>query len=59
MNEEGHPDCNFTYAQFEALKDLVDDIEADLGPMQIIGHRDLDSGKVCPVFDVSEFFGGI
>lgn len=58
ISEEGKPDFNFTFTQLEALKDLVDDLEDEYGPLQIIGHRDI-SKKKCPNFDVSEFFGGI
>lgn len=50
---------NFTYEQVEALKDLIDDIEDEYGPMEILGHRDLDSHKTCPSFDVKAMFGAV
>lgn len=51
---------DFTERQFEALESLLK-VWAGLysvSPQRIVGHRDLDSGKTCPNFDVGEFVHG-
>lgn len=50
----GKPDFNFTFAQIIALLDLINTLARRYSITQdnIIGHRDVDSGKTCPTFDV-------
>lgn len=55
IDADGRPDCNFTRAQWKSLGELVDDILDTYGPLKVIGHRDVDSGKSCPCFSVSEW----
>lgn len=47
---------NFTARQMEALKELVARLRDKYSVAEIYGHRDLDSGKECPSFDVGEYF---
>lgn len=52
MSEEGGDDCNFTHWQWESLFDLINDLEITFGRLDIRGHREFDSNKTCPTFDV-------
>lgn len=52
----GKPDFNFTFAQLEMLKDVVEQMRAIVGNVPVLGHRDLDPGKECPTFDVTALF---
>lgn len=52
VDENGKPDANYTRKQWESLGALVDGLVDELGPIKVIGHRDVTSGKSCPCFDV-------
>lgn len=41
-----------TPAQLKALEEYVKDFKERFPNVEIVGHRDLDSGKACPSFDV-------
>jgi N-acetyl-anhydromuramyl-L-alanine amidase AmpD len=46
----------FTPAQWEALKELVKDLEEDWPAAKVIGHYEVASnGKTCPNFNVSDW----
>ena len=51
----GKPDFNFTRGQMESLRKLLDVLEEEFPGIDICGHRDLDSNKTCPNFDVKSF----
>ena len=53
-------DKEFTQEQFKSLKTITDELILNFGlsRIDIIGHRDLDSGKSCPNFDVHEVLRG-
>lgn len=55
INQSGKPENNFTPAQFESLRTLLDTLKADYPSARIVGHRDLDSKKACPSFDVASW----
>ena len=52
MNDAGEPDCNYTIEQFVALERLLHNLKNDHPDAVICGHRDLDTKKDCPCFDV-------
>jgi N-acetylmuramoyl-L-alanine amidase len=56
VDDNGHPDRNFTEVQFDALKIWLQALHAVWPEAQIVGHRDLltpdDPPKACPSFDV-------
>lgn len=52
INDKGQPDNNFEPVQFAALKSKLAELQALYPSAKICGHRDLDSGKACPSFDV-------
>jgi N-acetylmuramoyl-L-alanine amidase len=43
----------YTNNQLESLRQLLRDWKSKYPSAEILGHRDLDSGKTCPNFDVS------
>lgn len=45
----------FTRAEFESLKDLLDDLWEQYPDAKVIGHCELDPKKECPCFDVQEW----
>lgn len=51
-----HGKNTFTKEQFQALKNLVEDIRTryNLKLSDVYGHRDFDNKKTCPNFDVQE-----
>lgn len=49
------PEDNFTEAQWNALLDVVFFLKGLFPDAEIVGHRDLDSKKACPSFDVTEW----
>lgn len=53
MSEEGQPDCNFTFKQYEALVSLINDLKNTYKDVEIVGHRDVSS-SVAPHFNVVE-----
>lgn len=60
MDEEGNPVCNFTFAQYRALKALgVAMADAfDIPYANIKGHNEV-STKPCPCFDVPGLFSAL
>lgn len=57
LNAQHQPDCNYTQWQWSALRALVEDLTAALGPLEVIGHRDV-STKACPGFDARRWWHG-
>jgi len=55
IDEHGQPEDNFTAAQWSALLDLISYWHGNYPKAKIVGHRELDSGKACPSFDVQEW----
>lgn len=55
IDASGKPENNFTAAQFESLRALLDKLKADYPSARIVGHRDLDPKKACPSFDVASW----
>lgn len=55
INAKGAPENNFTAAQFESLSLLLRAQKRTYPNTKIVGHRDLDSGKACPSFDVAQW----
>lgn len=60
----GDPSDDFTQAQWDALRSLVDELlvryprlRDDSGNARVIGHRDLPGvSKTCPSFEVADWF---
>jgi len=50
--DEQTPESNFTHWQWDALDQIVDQLEGLLGRLDMVGHRDLDPSKSCPCFNV-------
>lgn len=44
-----------TAAQKKAMRDYVRDFHSRFPQIRIVGHRDLNSGKACPSFDVGQW----
>lgn len=55
INAQGKPENNFTEAQFESLRTLLDKLKVDYPSAKVVGHRDLDPRKACPSFDVASW----
>lgn len=55
VDEQGCPEANFTSAQMDALKDTVKRYMMKYPEAKLYGHRDLDKGKACPSFSVSQW----
>lgn len=53
IDDAGKPLNNFADAQWVALEGLVSEVSVLYPNARICGHRDLDSGKACPSFDVA------
>ena len=51
------PEDNFTDAQWTTLLITLRELHADYPRAVIVGHRDLNPGKACPSFSVSEYVG--
>lgn len=51
MAEDGGDDCNFTEAQWQSLRQLVQGLLVKYPEADVIGHRDVDPHKTCPTFD--------
>lgn len=49
------PADNFTQEQWAALHITLKELHEDYPKAVIVGHRDLDAGKACPSFSVSEY----
>ena len=48
----------FTPDQFDSLRGLLDRLRVEHPSAVIVGHRDLDSSKTCPNFDVQHWYKG-
>lgn len=53
IDAKGQPQDNFTPEQMNSLKLLLLAQKRAYPTAKIVGHRDLDSGKACPSFDVA------
>ncbi|WNH52453.1 N-acetylmuramoyl-L-alanine amidase [Stenotrophomonas oahuensis] len=49
------PEANFTPQQYHELKFLLKRLRETYPNARIVGHRELNSGKACPSFDVQEW----
>lgn len=58
MDFKGDADCNFTAAQWSELYKYIEHLTTLYPEAQVVGHRDLDSGKECPCFDVKSWWYG-
>ena len=47
---------NFSSAQKDSLRDLIYTLERIYPDATVVGHRDLDSKKECPSFDVANWY---
>jgi len=56
--DDGKPESNFTEAQFDSLESLIRVIKVDYPKATIHGHREFQSGKACPSFDVQQWQKG-
>lgn len=52
----GKPGANFTRWQWAALEALVMDLTRQYPGVTVTGHRDHDSRKTCPTFDVAAWW---
>lgn len=56
IDATGKPEDNFTHEQWASLEGLVWEASTVwYQDARIVGHRDLDSGKACPSFDVKQW----
>lgn len=55
IDDKGAPENNFTPEQFQSLELLLRATKRQYPRAKIVGHTDLDSGKACPSFTVSEW----
>lgn len=46
---------SFTDDQMAALRDLITELQSMYHDAEVVGHRDLDSRKTCPNFDVRQW----
>lgn len=49
------PENNFTKEQWTTLLITLRELHSEYPRAVIVGHRDLDAGKACPSFSVSEY----
>ena len=49
----------FTDIQFQTLESMVRLYKSKYPDIKVVGHRDLDSKKTCPNFDVKEWHGSV
>lgn len=49
------PESNFTKAQWTTLYLTLVELHVTYPQAVIVGHRDLDAGKACPSFSISEY----
>ena len=57
-SDEGRPLFNFTGMQMKALRRWMDGMRARYPGVEFYGHRDFDSEKECPCFDVRAWYYG-
>ena len=50
-------DCNYTIRQWTALRRITSKLIEKHPNASVVGHRDLDPHKDCPVFDVEAWWG--
>jgi hypothetical protein len=48
----------FTPEQLSALREQIDRLKYRFGSLEVVGHRDLDDKKLCPYFNVAEWYAG-
>ena len=53
-----NPDFNYTIRQMRQLVLLLNNLQHEWELKSIYGHRDLDSSKSCPCFDVPTWYYG-
>lgn len=53
--DEWVPQANFTPEQIYMLRIVLDEWKVKWPNAEIVGHRDLDSGKACPSFNVKKW----
>lgn len=53
--ENKTPQNNFTQEQWATLAITLAELHHEFPRAVIVGHKDLDAGKACPSFDVSEY----
>ncbi len=58
VNEDGHPDCNFTRHQWVTLADEILLLSIEHNGPSVHGHREYSS-KACPCFDVQAWWDEI
>lgn len=55
VDKDMKPQSNFTDKQFLSLQILLGFYKREYPLAKIVGHRELNSGKACPSFDVKTF----
>jgi len=56
--DSDQPDTNFTRLQWRALELLVEQLQQEIGGLEVRGHRDYDDSKACPTFDAHKWWHG-
>jgi predicted Zn-dependent peptidase len=56
INDAGKPESNYTEAQWASLDEVVSNMSYEYPNAVVLGHRDVDSGKACPCFDVKAWW---
>jgi len=51
--EDNMPDCNFTFKQFQALVELVNNLKKDYKSAVVVGYRDV-ADVLTPHFNITE-----
>lgn len=59
VDAKNKPDANFTANQYAALERTLHSLTAKYPDAEVAGHRDFDSGKACPSFDVNAFWSSM
>lgn len=57
--DDGSAEDNFNAVQKQSLEFLVKDLYERYDGPSVVGHRDLDSGKQCPSFDVKSWWAEV
>lgn len=56
VDDEGNAEDNFTPAQFQMLKSIIESAARIFGPVDVVGHNSFPSAAVeCPCTDVNKF----
>ena len=53
QDDDGQPDCNYTFKQYQSLVSLISDLRAFYKQVEVVGHRDVSDAS-CPQFNVKE-----